>query len=430
MNSLIPDLPGPAWRLLGADALSAVGTGLTLPFLLVYLHSSRGLEVGIVAAVVASIGLVGFLGNPLGGWLADRWGARPTLLAGLLVTALGTVAWLGVSRPWEAFAASALYALGTSVCWPSQSSLLSGVVDPHQRSNAFSVGHMTLNTGLGAGGLLAATIVDVGRPDSFVLLYLVDAATFMGAAGIITFSVPAARRTVNEAGKYGAGELRKGYRTIVLDRAFVRLWGVTAVLFTAGFGQMAVTFPLVATEYVGLPAARLGILYAVNTITVVILQLIVLRSVAGRQRTRVLMLLAISWSASWLLVLFAGHFGTGVLALTILIASTVVFAFGETLMSTSLAPMANDLAPQELRGRYNGAFALAYTTGFAAGPLLAGLLLEFGSIGTLLVTLALLAAGSILGLRGLERLLPARVNQIPSARIMESDFGSEFPRGA
>jgi dipeptide/tripeptide permease len=49
-----------------------------------------------------------------------------------------------------------------------------------------------------------------------------------------------------------------------------------------------------------------------------------------------------------------------------------VLALGETLISPALAPIVNDLAPDHMRGRYNGVFVLAFTTGFATGPVLAG----------------------------------------------------------
>ena len=45
--------------MLGADTLSAVGTGLTVPFLVVYLHTVRGLALGAAGLIVATIALAG-----------------------------------------------------------------------------------------------------------------------------------------------------------------------------------------------------------------------------------------------------------------------------------------------------------------------------------------------------------------------------------
>ena len=40
-------------------------------------------------------------------------------------------------------------------------------------------------------------------------------------------------------------------------------------------------------------------------------------------------------------------------------AANVAFALGETLVSPTLPAIVNDLAPDSLRGRYNGAYVLA-----------------------------------------------------------------------
>src|SRR5215216_671839 len=90
MRALVPELPRGAWTLLAGDAVSAVGSGMTLPFLLVYLHEIRGLGLGAAGLAVSAVALAGFAGNPLGGSLADRIGCRAALLLGLAVCGAGS----------------------------------------------------------------------------------------------------------------------------------------------------------------------------------------------------------------------------------------------------------------------------------------------------------------------------------------------------
>ena len=71
-----------------ASAFSALGTGLTLPFLYVYLAEVRDFETATVGWLFAWMGLVGFVAAPVGGTLIDRFGPRPVMLAGLVVEAL------------------------------------------------------------------------------------------------------------------------------------------------------------------------------------------------------------------------------------------------------------------------------------------------------------------------------------------------------
>ena len=184
-RSVIPHLPRPAWKVLGGDALSAIGSGLTLPFFVVYLHTVRGLDLEIAALALTTVAMVGLAGNLIGGSLADRFGARGALVLGLVLNAAGAGAMTLVHVPWQAFAAAATLGLGASVAWSAQDALLATVVTPDQRSSVFSVRQMTLNAGFGIGALIAALIVDVDFPVTFVVIYLLDAATFLAFIPIL-----------------------------------------------------------------------------------------------------------------------------------------------------------------------------------------------------------------------------------------------------
>lgn len=135
--------------MLGADTLSAIGTGLTLPFLVVFLHGVRGLSLPLAGGAVAMLAVASAAGNPLGGWLADRLGPRPTLIAGLLIAAAGAMAIAGVSSAPEAMGAAALSGLGVGLAWPAQDTWLARLVQVAQRSAVYATRHATLNLGLG-----------------------------------------------------------------------------------------------------------------------------------------------------------------------------------------------------------------------------------------------------------------------------------------
>jgi MFS family permease len=86
--------------------LSAAGSGLTLPFLLVYLHQVRGISYGLAGLAVAALALAAIFGKLLGGALTDRFGARQALIGGLVVSAAGPLAMAYAQSPWQAFAAA------------------------------------------------------------------------------------------------------------------------------------------------------------------------------------------------------------------------------------------------------------------------------------------------------------------------------------
>ncbi|MGE3414330.1 MAG: MFS transporter [Dehalococcoidia bacterium] len=110
--------------------------------------------------------------------------------------------------------------------------------------------------------------------------------------------------------------------------------------------------------------------------------------------------------------------------LILFIAAMVLFGVGETLLSPTVPAIVNDLAPDRLRGRYNGAYTLAWTTGYIAGPALAGFALAAGQGHTLfLAMIAALAAAALAALR-LERSLPADINRIAPVEAEPPAAGS------
>ena len=54
-QGLVPALPRPAWVVLAGGFVSAVGSGLTLPFLFIYADRVRGLTDGVAGLVVATL---------------------------------------------------------------------------------------------------------------------------------------------------------------------------------------------------------------------------------------------------------------------------------------------------------------------------------------------------------------------------------------
>ena len=428
--ALIPALPRAAWVVLGGDFVSAIGSGLTLPCLFVYARQVRHLSDGTAGLVVACIALASLAGNPLGGALADRWTPRRAAMAGLAVAAAGSAALAFAGSAAALFGAAGLLGLGVSIVWPAQDALLGSAAGQGSRSAVFSVRHATFNAGLGLGALVAAAVVSVTHPGTFTGVYLADAASFLAFVPVL------ARLRLPEQPASGAtrpGPRQGGYRQVLRDKAFVRVWALLALIVTVSFGQFQSSFPGYATRPGGIGTHGLGLAFAANTVTVVVLQLVVLRWLAGRRRTTGVALAATAWAASWAAVLAGGRLGSGAAAEAAFVAAMVIFAVGETLFSPTLPAVINDLAPPEAAGRYNGLGVLAFTTGFLLGPAGGSAALDRWGTGlfTVLIVACLIAAAAALRL---GRRLPPGVNTIepPAADAAEPGqlAGAELALGS
>ena len=408
MRALVPELPRGAWTLLAVDAISALGSGMTLPFLLVYLHDVRGLGLGAAGLAVSAVALAGFAGNPIGGSLADRVGGRATMLLGLVFCAAGSASLAFTAHAWQAFAASATLGLGTAIAWPARSALLATLVPCERRSTAYALQHAATNVGLGAGALVAALIVHTSSAGTFQALYLLDAASFVAVVPLLgRLAVPA-----DENDPAISAPARAAYRSILCDRAFRRLWVLTALLVGVGFAQYSAAFPAFATGEAGLDAHQLALAFAANTVAVVVAQLPVLAVLRGGRRTSALGFAFAVTGIAWAIVLAAGGVQSPATAAAVFALAMVVLAIGETAVSPSAPALANDLAPDALRGRYNGAYTLAWTTGFAAGPAIAGAVLAAGQAAALMVALMAACAIGAAGSLRLARLVPARIDVV------------------
>ena len=181
---------------------------------------------------------------------------------------------------------------------------------------------------------------------------------------------------------------------------------------TISFGQSESSFPGYATRPGGIAPRDLSVAFAVNTLTVVGAQLLVLRWLAGRRRTTGTALAAAAWAVAWALVIAAGRLGGGALATVTFTAAMAVFGVGESLLSPTLPTIINDLAPPGAAGRYNGLGTLAFTTGFLVGPASGAAALGAGwgagLFAVLIGACVLAGAGAI----GLGRILPAGANQV------------------
>ena len=421
---LVPVLPRPAWIVLGGDFVSALGSGLTLPCLFIYAHQVRQLGYGTAGLVVSTIAVASLAGNPAGGALADRWTPRRALMAGLVIAAAGSVALALAHTAAALFGAAGLLGLGVAVVWPAQDALLASLVRPADLSAVFSVRHASLNAGLAVGALGAAAVVSVSHPDTFVAVYLVDAASFLAFLPVLARLSPA---PPPDGQRHPARPERISFRTVLRDRAFLRVWALTALIVTVSFGQFQSSFAGYVTRPGGISVHTLSLAFAANMLTVVGAQLFVLRRLAGHRRTTGAALAAAAWAVTWIVVIAGSHLGGGAAAGITFAAAMAIFALGECLLSPTLPAIINDLAPPGAAGRYNGLGVMAFTTGFLLGPAAGGAALGAGWGSGLFAVLVLACVLAAVAALRLARHLPPSANQITAPA---ASSGPADPEGA
>ena len=399
--SWLPSRPE-ARRLLLGTLIAAIGQGMTLPFLYIYLTEVRHLSSTLVGFVVGWMGLLALVLAGPGGTLIDRFGPRRIMLPLYFVFAVGVGSYGWVHAPWEAFVSATMVAVGGAVLWGGQATLLATVTNDEERQHVFGLSFAILNFGIGAGGIIAGFLADVHHPHSFVLIYLINASASIIPALILLSlpglggPVPAEPDVVLTGG---------GYREIFASPAFRHFLLYALLIMVSGYAQFEIGFPAFSSLVGGVGTRVIAWGLAANTVVIVTAQLFVLRWMKGRSRSRALALVGLIIAVSWVILGLtawakgAGHW----IPVVGVVAFTMIFATGETIMSPVLPVITNVIATDELRGRYNALSSMVFGITGVVGPLTAAPLIghHLGGLWIALIVAGSLAASVVaLSLRG------------------------------
>ncbi len=400
VRSLDPELPRSIWILEVGTFVNFFGSGLAVPFLLIYLHNVRGFGYGTAGLVVATLGAVGVVAGPAVGPLIDRIGGRRTLAAALLIAALGYALMPLVHEPWQAFALAAVIGIGSGTFWPSVSVLLTSLTPPEKRHRAFAVQRVALNLGIGLGGLTGGLIVSSADPSSFTILFLVDALTFVAMIFVLPL-VP--EPELDEALDI---ERHLGYRTVVKDRVLLSMLGLNVVFIAAGYAPLEL-LPVFAKNHNGVSEQWIGVIFFFDTMALVVAQLPVARLVEGRSRMRMLAVVPASFALCWLIVLAGGAWLEGTEAALVFVLAATIFGLASCFHGPTQAALIADLAPPQLRGRYMALSSMSWEIGFVIGPAVGGLVLATEPLALWPIAAAALGLAVFGVLRNEKRLPPA-----------------------
>jgi len=367
---------GPLRRVQIGNALSAFGSGFTMPYMFVYVDQVRGLGSLAAGMVFTVFALAALAVLPFTGRGIDRYGPRPVLLAGAGLAATGAFAFGHASSTPMLLVSSFLFGAGVTTCQPALATMIVRCSTRATRSRAFALQFTLVNLGMGIGALVGGQIVDVADPASLTRLFTIEALTFLGLAAVTgTARIPAAAPVLlQEVGG------PTGLRALVADKAMLRLCLLAGLIFFTCYGQFESGVAAFATDTVGTAPSTLGFAIGANALTIVVLQMFVVRITERRRRTTAMAAAGVVWLAAWGMALVAGLIRSETMAATVaIVAIYALFGVGESLLAPTLGPIVADLAPARLLGTYNSGYALVKQIAIAVGPAVGVLLVGSGT---------------------------------------------------
>jgi MFS family permease len=374
-------------RLLAASFADALGTGLFLPLSVIYLTRIVGLSPTRVGLGLAIAGFLAIAAGPLSGTLLGRFDARRVVLGCFAASALGFAAYTAVDSFATFLGVAMLVQFAGRMERPATAVLALGVTPRPRQVDALAWQYSLRNLGYGIGGLLAALALLAHGKTPFVVLLGANAVSYV-VAGLLVLQLPAVRPPERLEGE------ATGYREVIRDRPYMGL-ALLNVIMALHDSLLVVAMPLWIVTHTRAPLAMTGLLFALNTVLVVLLQVRTTRTVAAAGG------IARSYrSAAVSFVVACGAFALAAGAPALVAIVLLVIALG-ALTRAELANSAGErflsveLAPERLRERYLSVFKTSMAVQQAVGPVLVTTVLtHWGRLGWLALAL-LLAAGTL-----------------------------------
>jgi predicted MFS family arabinose efflux permease len=290
-HDAVGGLPPDFWILWSGILVNRIGA-MAFPFLSFFL-ASKGFSGNVAALAVSCWGIGGLTATFFGGWSADRIGRKPTLLAGLVLSALAMLA-----MPWGnsvllidlcAFLAGFAFDFQR----PAVSATVADLVPVSDRVRAFGLTYWAINIGASLAPLIGGVLAAI----SFFFLFTFDAVSSLCYFVLILFRLrePAQHlASTSQAHSPFAG---------FSDRRMLLLFLLSSFL-TSQFFQAYSTLPLVMRLH-GMNAGDYSRAIMTNGLTVVILSIPLSRLLQRWLAARALALAAACVGIGFFLTQFA-----------------------------------------------------------------------------------------------------------------------------
>jgi MFS family permease len=365
-------LPRAAWVICGGMFLIKLGNFLNV-FLVLYLTAS-GYGPALAGLALGAVGIGNFLGNVVGGAVADRVGRRATIVVSMFGYGLSVAFVPFTGNIWLIMGMVSVVGFFAQLYRPAAGAMLVDVLPADQRVLGFAVLRLAINVGMAIGPAVGGLVSEY----SYTWIFIGEAVASL-TFGVLALVALTETRPVEADASEDAGATQpdaararpaNGYRAVARDRPYL-FFLAAMVAATFVYSQAVVTLPLHVTD-AGFSNAFYGLLLSVNALVIVFLELPLTRFTERRAPLRVI--------AFGLVVLGVGFGLTGLSHTEALLLGTVLlWTVAEMIYTPVAAAYPGQVAPAQLRGRYQGAEALAHTLGQVLGPVVGGTLYGLSS---------------------------------------------------
>ncbi|HQY48407.1 MAG TPA: MFS transporter [Usitatibacteraceae bacterium] len=353
--------------------LRLFGMFIILPVFALYAERLPGWNLTLVGIALGAYGLTQAILQVPFGWMSDRLGRKPVLVAGLIVFAAGSAICALAQSPWAVILGRTIQ--GAGAISGVAIAMAGDLTRPSQRTKAMAIIGSTIGLAF-AGSFVAAPFLKnaIGVPGIFAL----TGALALAAVAIVAWVVP-------DPPPRRHGEATVPFREVLRDPELARL-NVGIFALHAVLMALFVVVPLSLVRS-GLPSAEHWGMYlgAVGTGFVLMLPFVAVRRIARHERA--VFLGAVAVLAAGIAVL-AGSADR----LPLLAAGLVIFFAAFNVLEAKLPALVSKAAPPSAKGAASGVYSSVQFLGTFVGGAAGGAIAQhFGPVAVLAACLAVTA---------------------------------------
>ncbi|MGX7760316.1 MFS transporter [Streptomyces angustmyceticus] len=341
--------------------VDAAGRGIFLAGSALFYTQVIGLTNAQVGLGLSIAGLVGLVCAVPIGWLADRFGDGPVLVALQLWRAAAFLVYPLVDDFGWFLVVACLVGAVEWAAMPIIQSVAGATSEEGSMVGAMAVVAVARNSAYALSALAATAVITWASPRAYVVFVFVNALGFL-VSGILLLRLRLPRRATDHMPRERGAKLLP-----FKDVRFVLLSLTNGILY-AHMPILSVAFPLWIVTRTDAPRALVGVALTINTVMAVLLQIRLskggdeLRGAGRKQR-----LAGLALAAFCLLVACTGSVD-GVTATVLLLLAAVALTLGELWQSAGGWGISYGLAPEAQRTYYLSVYQLGATGVTVAGP--------------------------------------------------------------
>ena len=355
--------PSPFVLLCGAGFLGRLSYEMVRAPLTSLYAVHLGAPTQVIGLLVAAVTITGIFVKFPAGSLADVFGFRRLMLAGLWVKASAPFLYLIVSSWPQLLVLRFYHGLSTALYAPAASAQVAKAY-PKQRGSRLGMYSAAENAGVVLGPVLGAVVLAWAN---FSVAFVVSGAIGIAALlAILPLPKDAPAHRARQSLRQILLGLGQGLRQIVGDRA-IRMASLMEATLYAGVGTLQAYLPLYALS-VHVSVAQIGLLFGGQGVASIVLRPL-MGSAADRYGRKPFIVTGVAICAIVLATI--PYFGT----FWPLLGLSIAFGLGTGMVTPSTTAMIGDLVKRGDFGAAMGVFGSLWDTGHAAGPLIAGFLI-------------------------------------------------------